>query len=41
VRGELEVAGGKVPLSLEAPVREHDGELEVETTTLVASGSSA
>ena len=35
VRGELEAAGRKVPLSLEAPVRELDSELEVETTTLV------
>jgi polyisoprenoid-binding protein YceI len=35
VRGELEAAGRKVPLSFEAPVREVDGELEVEVTTLV------
>jgi polyisoprenoid-binding protein YceI len=35
VRGELEAAGRKVPLSLEAAVREFDGELEVEATTLV------
>jgi polyisoprenoid-binding protein YceI len=35
VRGELEAAGAKVPLSLEAPVRELDGELEVEATTSV------
>ena len=35
VRGELEAAGRKVLLSLEAPVRRLDGELEVEATTLV------
>jgi polyisoprenoid-binding protein YceI len=35
VHGELEAAGRKVPLSLEAPVRELDGELEVEATALV------
>jgi polyisoprenoid-binding protein YceI len=35
VRGELEVAGTKVPLALEAPVRELDGELEVEATARV------
>jgi polyisoprenoid-binding protein YceI len=35
VRGELEAAGGKVPLSFEAPVRELDGELEAEATTLI------
>jgi len=35
LRGELEAAGSTVPLSLEAPVRELDGELEVEATTLV------
>jgi polyisoprenoid-binding protein YceI len=35
VRGELEAAGRKAPLSFEAPVRELDGELEVEATTLV------
>jgi polyisoprenoid-binding protein YceI len=35
VRGELEAAGTKVPLSLEAAVRELDGELEVEATTLI------
>jgi polyisoprenoid-binding protein YceI len=34
-RGELEAAGRKVPLSFEAPVRELDGELEAEATTLV------
>ncbi len=35
VRDELEAAGRKVPLSFEAPVRELDGELEAEATTLV------
>jgi polyisoprenoid-binding protein YceI len=35
VQGELEAAGRKVPLSFVAPVRELDGELEVEATTLV------
>jgi polyisoprenoid-binding protein YceI len=35
VRGELEAAGRKVPLSFEAPVRVLDGELEAEATTLV------
>jgi polyisoprenoid-binding protein YceI len=35
VRGELEAAGRKVPLSFEARVRELDGELEVDATTLV------
>ena len=35
MRGELEVAGAKVPLSLEATVRELDGALEVEATTAV------
>jgi polyisoprenoid-binding protein YceI len=35
VRGELEAAGRKIPLSFEASMRELDGELEVEATTLV------
>jgi polyisoprenoid-binding protein YceI len=35
VRGELEAAGRKVPLSFEARVRMLDGELEAEATTLV------
>jgi polyisoprenoid-binding protein YceI len=35
LRGELEAAGRKVPLSLEAPVRQLDGELEVEATARV------
>jgi hypothetical protein len=35
VRGELEAAGSKVPLSFEAAMREFDGELEVEATTFV------
>ncbi len=35
VRGELEAAGRKVPLSFEARVRELDAELEVDATTLV------
>jgi polyisoprenoid-binding protein YceI len=35
VRGELEAARRKVPLTFEAPVRELDDELEVEATTLV------
>ena len=35
VRGELDVAGRKVPLSFDAAVRVRDGELEAETTTLV------
>ena len=35
VRGELEAAGRKVPLSFEAAVRVLDGELEAEATTLV------
>jgi polyisoprenoid-binding protein YceI len=35
VRGELEALGKKLPLSFEAAVRELEGELEVETTTLV------
>jgi polyisoprenoid-binding protein YceI len=35
VWGDLEVAGRKVPLSLEVPVRQIDGELDVEATTLV------
>ena len=35
VRGELEAAGRKVPLSFEAAVRVVDGELEAEATTLV------
>jgi polyisoprenoid-binding protein YceI len=33
--GDLEVAGRKAPLSLQAAVRELDGELEVEATTRV------
>jgi polyisoprenoid-binding protein YceI len=35
VRGELEAAGRKVPLSFEATVRVVDGELEAEATALV------
>ena len=35
VRGELEVAGAKVPLSLEATLCELDGALEVEASTTV------
>jgi polyisoprenoid-binding protein YceI len=35
VRGELEAAGTKVPLTLKAAVRELDGDLEVEATTQV------
>lgn len=35
VRGELEALGWKVPLSLRVPVRELDGELEMEATTEV------
>jgi polyisoprenoid-binding protein YceI len=35
VRGELEAAGKKVPLSFEAAVSVLDGELEAEATTLV------
>jgi polyisoprenoid-binding protein YceI/ketosteroid isomerase-like protein len=35
VQGALEAAGKKVPLSFEAAVREVDGQLEVEATTLV------
>jgi polyisoprenoid-binding protein YceI len=35
VRGVLEVAGGKLPLSLEAAIRELDGELEIEASALV------
>ena len=35
MRGELEAAGRKVPLSFEASVRQIDGELEAEATALV------
>ena len=35
VRGELEAAGRKVPLSFDAQVHVVDGELEAEATTLV------
>lgn len=35
VRGELHAAGRHVPVDVEAAVREVDGELEVEATTLV------
>jgi polyisoprenoid-binding protein YceI len=35
VSGELAAAGRKVPLSLEAPVHEFDGELDMEATALV------
>jgi polyisoprenoid-binding protein YceI len=35
VRGELEAAGRKVPLSFDAAVRVRDGELEAEATALV------
>lgn len=35
VRGELEAAGRKVPLSLEAQMRDLDGELEIKATALV------
>ncbi|HLM10043.1 MAG TPA: YceI family protein [Thermoleophilaceae bacterium] len=35
VRGELEAAGRKAPLSFDVPVRERDGELEAEATTQV------
>ncbi|HEY6890833.1 MAG TPA: YceI family protein, partial [Solirubrobacter sp.] len=35
VRGLLEVAGGEVPLALEAAIRELDGELEIEASAVV------
>lgn len=35
VRGELEAAGTRVPLSFDASVRLVDGELELEATTMV------
>jgi polyisoprenoid-binding protein YceI len=35
MNGHLEAAGRKIPIALEATVREDDGELEIETTTTV------